>query len=38
MGKPIYLGVSVLDISKTFMYNFCYDYFKPKYGDRVKLC
>ena len=28
----------ILDISKTLMYNFWYDYFKPKYGDRAKLC
>ena len=38
MKKPLYLGMSVLDISKTLMYNFWYDYFKPKYGDRAKLC
>ena len=38
MNKPIYLGMSILDISKTLMYNFWYDYFKPKYGDRAKLC
>ena len=38
MNKPLYLGASILDISKTHMYEFWYDYFKPKYGDRVKLC
>ena len=38
MNKPIYLSMSILDISKTLMYNFWYDYFKPKYGDRAKLC
>ena len=38
MNKSIYLGMSVLDISKTLMYKFWYDYIKPKYGDRAKLC
>ena len=38
MNKPIYLGLSTLDISKILMYKFCYDYMKPKYGNRVKLC
>ena len=37
MNKPIYLGMSILDISKTLMYEFWYDYVKPKYGDRAKL-
>ena len=30
--------MSILDISKTLMYQFCYNYIKPKYQDRVKLC
>ena len=38
MNKPLYLGASILDISKTLMYELWYDYLKPKYGDRVKLC
>ena len=38
MNKPLYLGASILDISKTLMYEFWYDYLKSKYGDRVKLC
>ena len=37
MNKPVYLGMSI-DISKTLMYEFRYDYIKPKYGDRAKLC
>ena len=38
MNKPIYLGQAVLDISKTLMCEFWYDYIKPMYGDDVKLC
>ena len=38
MNKPVYLGTSILDISKTLMYEFWFDYIKPKYGDRAKLC
>ena len=38
MNKPVYLGMSVLDNSKTLMYEFWYDYIKPKYGDRAKIC
>ena len=37
-NKPIYLGLSILEISKTLMHQFWYDYMKPKYGDNVKLC
>ena len=38
MNKPVYLGLSVLKISKALMYEFWYDYVKPKYGDNVKIC
>ena len=38
MNKPVYLGMSILDISKTLMYEFWYDYVKPKYKDKAKLC
>ena len=38
INKPIYLGLSILDISKILMYEFWYDYIKPKYGNKVKLC
>ena len=38
MNKPIYLGLSILEISKILIYEFWYDYMKPKYGINVKLC
>ena len=38
MNKPVYLGLSILDLSKTVMYEFWYDYVKPKYGENGKLC
>ena len=38
MNKPIYLGLLILEISKILMYEFWYDYMKPKYNDDVKLC
>ena len=38
MNKPIYLGQAILDISKTLMYEFWYDYIKLKYGDKARLC
>ena len=33
-----YLGLAILDLSKTVIYEFWYDYLKPKYGENVKLC
>ena len=38
MNKPVYLGQAILDISKTLMYEFWYDYIKPKYQEKAKLC
>ena len=38
MNKPVYLGLSILEISKTLMYGFSYDYIKPKYQNNAKLC
>ena len=38
MNKPIYLGLSILEISKTLMYEFWYDYMKPKFDNKFKLC
>ena len=38
MNKPIHLGFSILVISKTLMYQSWYDYMKPKYKEKAKLC
>ena len=38
MVKPLYSGMLILDISKTLMYEFCFDFIVPKYGNRGKLC
>ena len=38
MNKPVSLGLSLLDLSKTVMYEFWYHYVKPKYGENAKLC
>ena len=38
MNKPNYLGLSILEISKILMYEFWYEYMKPKYDHNVKLC
>ena len=38
MDKPVYLGLSILEINKSLMYEFWYDYIKPKYQHNAKLC
>ena len=38
MNKSVYLGWSILGLSKTVIYGFWYDYLKSKYGENVKLC
>ena len=38
MNKPVYLGLSILEISKILMYEFWYHYIKPKYPNNAKLC
>ena len=37
MNKPVYLGLSILELSKILIYEFWYDYVKPKYGGKAKL-
>ena len=38
INKPVYLGLSILDLSKTVMYGFWYDYVKPKYDENANVC
>ena len=38
MNKPMYLGQAILDLSKTLMYEFHYEYMRRKYGSKVNLC
>ena len=38
MNKRVYLGLSILELSEILMYEFWYDYVKPKYGEKAKLC
>ena len=38
MNVPIYIGFTILEVTKTVMWEFFYDYLKPKYGGKIKLC
>ena len=38
MNKPVYLVLSILEISKIVVYEFWYDYVKQKYQKKAKLC
>ena len=36
-NKPVYVGQAILDISKTLMFDFHYDYIRAKYNDAAEL-
>ena len=38
MNKPVYFGLSMQKLSKMLMYEFQYDYVKPKYSEKAKFC
>ena len=38
MSNPIYLALPIVELSRTVMYEFSYDYVKLKYGEKVRLC
>ena len=38
MNKSVYVGLLILDLSKTVMYQFWYDFVKPKYAENAKIC
>ena len=38
MNKPVYLGLQILDLIKTVIYEFWYDNVKPKYSENEKFC
>ena len=38
MNKPLYLELTILELSKIIIYKFWHDYVKPKYGEKSKLC
>ena len=38
MNKTVYQGLSILDVCKIAICDYCYDYVKPKYGKIAKVC
>ena len=37
LNRPAYVGMCIVDLSKTLMYDFHYNYMKKKYGNRARL-
>ena len=37
LNKPVYVGLSILELSKILMYEFCYDYAEPKYVEKAMI-
>ena len=38
MNIPVYIGFTILEVRKTVIWKFFYDYLKSKYGDKIELC
>ena len=38
MKKPVFWGLSTLELGRILIYELWYDYVKPKYGEKAKLC
>ena len=38
LNELVYLGMSIQELSKKVMYEFCYGHVRPKYGEKAKLC
>ena len=38
MNKPVYKGLSIVELSKLLMLEFWYDYVKPEYDEKARLC
>ena len=38
INKAVHLELSILELSEILMYEFWYDFLKPKYGEKAKFC